>query len=55
MVFDAPGMKSTPFNERLAKLREVIDGCKSKYIELHEHRLCESREDLVAEMDKVTG
>lgn len=54
MVFDAPGMKSTPFKDRLAKLKEVIDRCKSSYLVLHEHRLCESREDLVAEMEKVT-
>lgn len=55
MVFDAPGMKGATFTERLAKLKEVISATKSEYLVLHEHTKCESREELVKAMDKVTA
>ena len=55
MIFDAPGMGKSPFNQRFAKLQEVIGKIKSPYLTLLEHKLCTSREELVKQMDVVTA
>ena len=55
MIFDAPSLKSVPFNDRLQKLEIVLTASKNPYLELLDHRLCTSREELVEEMDRTTA
>ena len=36
-------------------MKEVVAKCNSKYIEVLEHKICESTEQLAEEMDRITG
>lgn len=53
MVFDTPSIKKQIFTDRLDKILEIVSKSKSKYLEVLDHRICISREDLIQEMDKV--
>ena len=53
MIFDAPKLKK-PFKTRLAKMKEVVAKCNPDFIEVLEHKICESREQLAEEMDRIT-
>ena len=54
MIFDAPKLKKS-FKVRLQKMKEVVAKCNPEYIEVLEHKICESREQLAEEMDRITG
>jgi hypothetical protein len=40
MVFDAPGMKRAPFEERYKKLEEIMAKVHYPQIKLLKHRIC---------------
>eukprot|EP00347_Sterkiella_histriomuscorum_P000298 403376420 len=55
MIFDAPGMKESGFSERYKKICQIVSKSKSQYLVALEHRICEGREDLMQEMERITS
>jgi DNA ligase-1 len=52
VVFDAPTMDA-PFEERLARCRELLSGEERPHVRVHEHALCAGAEALRAELARV--
>lgn len=52
VLFDAPGHEG-PFEQRLARCRELAEGANSPYLRALEHELCDDVEHLLSELARV--
>jgi len=52
-VFDVPSMGNKPFEERYQHLQDTFAKLKIKWVKVVEHTLCESKEHLLEELEKI--